>query len=329
MTAFDLEFHFLAGAQVHALLGQGDGRRRPQGGFKDHRHAVCDAAVDPPGVVGFGDHLPVLHGKGVVGLAAPHQGKGHPGAKGHALHRGNGKEVLRKDPLHVAAEVRSPQPRAQAGHGALDGSAHGVLRLLCLQNGLLHLSPRCVVQHGEVFFRHAPQLAGFLQRCVADSVNGADMGAHPYALPGQKLLGHRPRRHQRRGQAPGKVAAAPVILAAAAFQKAGVIPMAGPGGVADGVVIRRVLVGIPDDHRQRRAGGLALEHAGEHPDLVGLLPGGGQGAPARPAPVQLPLHRLQVQRQPGGHALQHHADGLAVGFPEDGVLHVMSPPRLL
>ena len=89
--------------------------------------------------------------------------------------------MLGEDTLHVAAEVGGPQPGGQAEHGALNGAAHAVLLIFGLQNGLAHLLPLGVVQHGEGLGRHGLQCAGVLQGGVGDAVDGADMGAHPHA----------------------------------------------------------------------------------------------------------------------------------------------------
>ena len=132
-------------------------------------------------MIGLGDHPSVLHLEGVVGLAAPHEGKGHPRTEVHALDGRDGKKVLGEDTLHVAAEVGGPQSGGQAEHGALDGAPHAVPLVLCLQDGLAHLLPLGVVQHGEGLGRHRLQRAGVLQGGVGDAVDGADMGAHPHA----------------------------------------------------------------------------------------------------------------------------------------------------
>ena len=321
MTAVDLDLRLLAGAEIHALLGQGDGGGGTDGGLKGDGHAVGDAAVDAAGVVGLGDHLAVPHLEGVVGLAAPHEGEGHPGAEVHPLDGGDGEEVLGEDALHVAAEVGGPQPGGQAEHGALHGAAHAVLLILGLQDGLPHLLPLGVIQHGEGLGGHGPQGLLVLQGGIRNAIDGADVGTHPHAMPSQHLLGHRTGGHQRGGEAAGEVAAPPVVLAPLAPDKARVVPVAGAGGVADGLVVLGVLVGVADHHGQGGAGGLALKQAGEHLHQIALLPGGCRGVLAGPAAVQLPLHRLQLQLQPGGHPLHHHADGRAVGLAENHVSH--------
>ena len=236
--------------------------------------------------------------------------------------------MLGEDALHVAAEVGGPQPGGQPEHGALNGAAHAVLLIFGLQNGLAHLLPLGVVQHREGLGRHGLQCAGVLQGGVGDAVDGADVGAHPHAPQGQRLLGHRTGGHQGGGEAAGEVSAAPVVLAPLALDEAGIVPMAGPGGVADGLIVLGVLVGVANEHGQRRAGGLALEYAGEHLHRVALPAGGSGGVLAGLPPVQLPLNGLQIQLQAGGDALQHHADGRAVGLAENHVSHVGSLPLL-
>ena len=154
------------------------------------------------------------------------------------------------------------------------------------------------------------------------------MGTHLNAPARQHLLGYRAGGHQRGGEAAGKVAASPIVQTASALDESGVIPVAGPGGVPDGFIVLGVLVGVADHHSQRGPGGLALKDTGEHLHQVALLPGSCGGVLARLAPVQFLLHLLQIQLQPGGYPLQHHADGRAVGLPEDHMSHISSPPNL-
>lgn len=89
-----------------------------------------------------------------------------------------------------------------------------------------------------------------------------------------------------------------------------------------------MLVGIIDHHGQRGTGGLALKEPGEHLHPVRLFPGGGGWVLPRTPPVQFPLDPFQIQFQAGRHALQHHADGGAMGFAKNHVPHVSFPPKL-
>ncbi len=126
------------------------------------------------------------------------------------------------------------------------------------------------------------------------------MGAHPHAPQGPAPAWPPHRRPPGGGEAAGEVSAAPVVLAPLALDEAGIVPMAGPGGVADGLIVLGVLVGVGNEHGQRRADGLALEYAGEHLHRVALPAGGSGGVLAGLPPVQLPLNGLQIQLQAGG-----------------------------
>ena len=324
VAALDLELHLFPGAQVHTLLGQGDGWGGAEGDLKENRHPVGNAAVDAPGVIGLGDHLTVLYLKGIVGLGAPHIAQSHPGPEGDRLHRRDGEKVLGEDPLHVSAEVRGPQPRREAHHGALDGAAHAVTVVLCLQNSRAHLLSPAVVQHGEGLACQGAQGLHTVQCGVADPIDGADVAADPNLFLCQQLPGHRPCRHQRGGEPAGEVAAPPVVQVPLALDEPGVIPVTGPGGVAQRLIVGGVLVEILNDQAQRRPGGLALKKPGEDVNFVRLLPGGGQAVLPRGPAGQLARHSGHVQRQPGGNSLQHHADGAAVGFAENGIFHALS-----
>ena len=107
---------------------------------------------------------------------------------------------------------------------------------------------------------------------------------------GQRLLGHRTGGHQGGGEAAGEVSAAPVVLAPLALDEAGIVPMAGPGGVADGLIVLGVLVGVGNEHGQRRADGLALEYAGENFYLITLTAGCSVAALSRLSAIQINLN---------------------------------------
>src|SRR6266436_537824 len=74
-----------------------------------------------------------------------------------------------------------------------------------------------------------------------------------------------------RNTASAIIAAAAAIIADAVFLPVGVVGVAGTEAVGDVAVIPRALVDIVDHQVDRRAGGRALEGAGEDLDLVGLL----------------------------------------------------------
>jgi hypothetical protein len=71
---------------------------------------------------------------------------------------------------------------------------------------------------------------------------------------------HRARRHPRRGLA-RRAAPAAAIVAKAVLGVIGIVGMAGAIGLGDFGIVLRALVGVLDHQADRRAGGLALEHA--------------------------------------------------------------------
>ena len=142
------------------------------------------------------------------------------------------------------------------------------------------------------------------------------MGTHENAPLGQELLGHPSGEHQGRGEPPGEVPAPPVVLEAAVAHMGGVVGVAGAGQILCPFVVPRAGIRVLNHGAQGGPGGMALEQAGEDVGLVRLPPGGGQGVFSRGPAAEVKPDGVQVQGQAGGHALQHHADGGAVGFAE-------------
>ncbi len=102
------------------------------------------------------------------------------------------------------------------------------------------------------------------------------------------------------------------------FSSIGEIGMAGPEAARDVAVVLRPLVDILDHQRDRRAGGQALEHAGEDADLVGFLPLGGEFRLAGPAAVQPGLDIGLGQRNARRAAIDDAADRRPVALAPGG-----------
>ena len=135
------------------------------------------------------------------------------------------------------------------------------------------------------------------------------------ALLAQPLACHRAGGHGGRGQAcRGSAAAARV--AQAVLLPVGVVGVTGAKALRDVAVVLAALVLVADQQADRRAGGVALVDAGQDLHLVGLLPLGDELAAAGAAPVQLGLDVGLRQRQAGRAAVDHAADGRAMGFTE-------------
>jgi hypothetical protein len=94
--------------------------------------------------------------------------------------------------------------------------------------------------------------------------------------------------------------------------------MAGAEGLQDVAVVLAALVGVADQQADRRAGGLALVNAGEDLDGVGLVALRHMAAGARAAAVQVDLDVRLTQIHARRAAVNHAANGRAVGFTKVG-----------
>ncbi len=94
--------------------------------------------------------------------------------------------------------------------------------------------------------------------------------------------------------------------------------MAGTEGLGDVAIVLAALVLVADQERDGRAGGPALEHAGQDFRGVGFLSLGHMARGAGLAPVEFVLDVTLRQCHAGRTAVDHAADGRAVGFAEDG-----------
>jgi hypothetical protein len=98
----------------------------------------------------------------------------------------------------------------------------------------------------------------------------------------------------------------------------GVVGVAGAEGLQDVAVVLAALVGVADQQGDRRAGGPALVHAGEDLHRVGFVALRDELAGAGAAAVQIALDVGLAQGHAGRAAVDHAADGRAVGFTEVG-----------
>ena len=94
--------------------------------------------------------------------------------------------------------------------------------------------------------------------------------------------------------------------------------MARPEPVGDVAVVLRALIDVLDQQLDRRAGGLALEHAGQDLDLVGLLPLRRVARLARPALVEPVLDIGLGERDLRRHAVDDDADRRPVALAPGG-----------
>ena len=123
----------------------------------------------------------------------------------------------------------------------------------------------------------------------------------------EDLAGDGARRHPRGGLAGARPAAAPVV-AHPILRIVGEVGVTRPVGVLDLAIVLRALILVADHQGHGRAGGDALEHAGEDLDAVRLAALGGEPGLARLAPVEPMLDLGRLERDAGRHAVDHDAD---------------------
>ena len=323
MAALNLQLGGLHRTHVHRLLGlvnAGGGLHR---GAHHQRHAVGDAAVHAAVVVGGGYHPAVLYGHRIVGHAAPQPGHAEARAELHALHGGNAEQQVGQLAFH-AVEEGLARARRQAGDRRFQHAAHAVALTGGGPDGLLHLFAGGLAQHrqagaGVQRSQLCVQLL-FLQSkgLVLHARDARRVGGHPDALCQQDALAQRTRRAQRRGNAAGKMPAAPEVLKAAVFHMGGVVRMARAAQAQGLCVITRAGVGVFDHHGNGGAGGAAIVHAAQKTHLVRLDAAGGKAALFRPPLFHLGGDEFLIHRNARGQTVQHRADGRAVALAEDG-----------
>ena len=142
--------------------------------------------------------------------------------------------------------------------------------------------------------------------------------AHAHAVPVEQP----PARDHGRGDPHRGLAraAAPAAtrIADAVLVPVGVIGMPRPELIGDARVVLAARVGVADQQRDRRAGGLALVHAGKNLDLVRFMPLRGMPtAPGRTA-LQVVAELGSLDRQAGRAPVDHATDRRPVAFAKRG-----------
>src|SRR5579872_4932514 len=94
--------------------------------------------------------------------------------------------------------------------------------------------------------------------------------------------------------------------------------MARPELRGDRRVVARALIDVVDLHRYRRAGGQALEHAGQDAHFVGFLALRGEARLAGSAAIQPGLDIHLGQGEAWRAAIDHAADSGSVAFAPGG-----------
>ncbi|AEM42160.1 hypothetical protein KVU_2321 [Ketogulonicigenium vulgare WSH-001] len=212
--------------------------------------------------------------------------------------------------------------RAKAdGHALCHNLDHGTDGIVVLAAQVIQ---RVVPQHGG-FGIGAPEIiAADFVPVKAAAVNGAC--AHLHHITGdfdlrcqrlQHLAGDTASGDARRSLARGR-ASTTAIIADAVFLVIGDIGVTGTKALGDIAIIFRALVGVADQQLDRGAGGLALEHAGQDLDRIGLLPLGGVAVLAGFALVQPMLQQRLVDRNAGRAAVHDSAQRRPVAFTPGG-----------
>ncbi len=177
------------------------------------------------------------------------------------------------------------------------------------------------LQLGHIGHRRKKRVVGHMvpglkgNRDIADLRHAAAKGGAVFFK--QPLFGHGAGRHHGRGQA-GRRAAAAARVAQAVFVQIGVVGMTGPEGLQDVAVVLAALVGVFDQEADRRAGGLALVHAGQDFHRVGFVALRHMAAGAGAAAIQITLNVGLRERHAGRAAVNHAANGRTVGFTKIG-----------
>ena len=210
--------------------------------------------------------------------------------------------IQRLAQAHRHARGLHPDTRAARVPGLAQG-VHVILILLHVGHGgeegvAAHMVPALERDGQLAQLRHA----------------GAEFGA---VLLRQPLLGHGACRHRGRRQAGGRPAAA-ARVADAVLVPVGVVSMAGAEALGDVAVVLAALVGVADQQGNGGAGGLALVHAREDFHRIGLVALRDVAAGARAAPVQVGLDVSLGEGHAGRAAVNHAANGRAVGFTKVG-----------
>ncbi len=131
---------------------------------------------------------------------------------------------------------------------------------------------------------------------------------------GDHLLGDGARRHPRH-RLPRAGAAATAVVPAAVLGVVGVVGVAGPVLVRDVGVVAALGILVAHQDRDGRAGGLALEHAGQDLRLVALHALGDDAALTRPAPLEVSPQVLHTEGEARRAAVHDHDVAGAVGLP--------------
>src|SRR5687767_8157357 len=261
---------FAGGVDALARLIDGGGRLDGEA----HQYVLPgrDAAEDAARHVGQELELAVLDAHLVGVLFASQRRGGEAGADLDALDRVDAHHGRGEVGIELAVERRA-EPDRHAGGRHLDhradrgtGLARAVQQRFPLRHHFRVRAPEAVA------LGLGPVPAGARGADAADLDQGAaDLHRLVHQVR-QHLARDRARRDARGGLARGGTPAAAIVAVAVILGPVGEVGVAGTELVLDLAVVLAALILVLDYERDRRAGGLALEHAGQDLDLVILAP---------------------------------------------------------
>ena len=271
-------------------------------------------------MVGGGSDAAFLGHEGVVVLRAAHEGPGESTAQFESLDGRKAPQRLGEVGVQLVEDGFSPAGWDAFGHdrdGASDGvpgfadfadavdHALGGLRMGTADGGCIH-HVRSVVGG---CFRHG------------DVLDALHIGGHGGRGVGQKLLEHLSGDGAGHHPAHGFPCAGPATTTVVAVSILGIVGEIGVAraiAVGEVVIIATACVAVGDREANGGSRGASFMNAGQQGDLVGLFSLGGQGALARPSPVEFGLDPVEIEDDAGGDAIDDAAHGGPVGFTECG-----------
>ena len=303
-------------AGIDGIPGDDDARGRLQRHAGADRLATGDAALNPAGVV-----APEAGRRHLVAvLGAARLDHAETVADLHALDRVDTHQRLGDIRIEAVEDGFTPA-RRHAGGDDVDARTNGVAVASQGVDVVLEFAQACGLGAEErVRIGGIQVLAGQPDRAhlsqIALDTHAEALGEHPAC--------DRTRGHPHGGLA-GRRTAAAAIVAHAVFLQVGVVRVVGPEHVLDLGIVARALIGVLDDHRDRRARGHALEHARDDARLVALAALGHVARRPGLAPVEIGLQQRLVDRDARRAAVDHAADRRAVALAEGGHGEGLSP----
>jgi len=283
MAAFDDNLAVGAGG-VNGELRAFDGGGGFDGEADDDFVTVGDAAEDAAGVIG--EEAAVAHG--IVVLAAGHAGSGKPGTNfksfcGADAEQGEGEAGVK------FAEDGIAEARGHAVDTQFDDTAEGIFCFFGSEDSGFHElgSIRIGAAHGVLFDDRG------IKGACRDAADLDGAGEDGNAALGEDLAGDGAGGDAAGGFAAGGAAAAAVIADTVFFPE-GEVSVAGAEDIAEGFVGGGALVFTHQDQADRRAGGFAIEDAGEDAELIAFFARGADGGLAWAAAVEFALQFIWV-----------------------------------